>query len=1313
MIFTILNVLTRAMLVMSMYSLTTWDSSSRNDICFSNDSPLEGLVYYWETHSKKHDYKKQGSQKCRVGDSDKKMISNVTIISLISEIQKSISELSLSCGNNDNSTGQVLTFNGLEDTIRGDYIVDCVTGLYQSDIGVGVGLGRINHDHQQVKNKAVVIDEKEKMISLLETQQSENDIKTQVLMSEIEQLKNQLSKRRNERGQEKRDAEKLMSDLMARNSDLRNHNVILTDEISQIKNNITIHRNRNMMSTTVVPAILSVALLSSSVGPITAAPPDSTMINPWPHAKNRVGTGMYKYDENDESGCRPIRYGVSCIGFDFMLKMDKYPFFNAFIGHKTPLESFADKIIEKEEETCEIGTNKEFKCFEERAYIKGTCPTNINAVHYIDNKGKLRYVKCKENLEMTEDCAFCRKIKKKAGQSVQVQKTSVPLQDAICQENSDIYSGPKIPFKGVCKIGLIKYKECKFKTSSYETISFITLKGKGKIYIEHLMLKNIEVVTNVSFVCYEHAGQDEQEVEHRALKRVSVNDCKIVDNSKQKICTGDHIFCEKYDCSTSYPDVTCIHTPGSGPLYINLMGSWIKPQCVGYERVLVDREVKQPLLVPEQNCDTCVSECLDEGVHIKSTGFEITSAVACSHGSCISAHQEASTSVIIPYPGLLASVGGRIGIHLSHTSDSASVHMVVVCPPRDSCAAHNCLLCYHGILNYQCHSTLSAILTSFLLILFIYTAFSVTTNVLYVLRLIPKQLKSPVGWLKLFVNWLLTALRIKTRRVMGRINQRIGWVDHHDVERPRHREPMRRFKTTLLLTLIMVTGGNACSNTVVANSKQTRCVQEGSNTKCSITATITLRAGVIGAESCFIIKGPMENQQKTISIKTISSETVCREGSSFWTSLYIPSCLSSRRCHLVGDCVGNKCQSWRDDQLSREFSGVKDNHIMNENKCFEQCGAIGCGCFNINPSCLYVHAYLKSARNEAVRVFSCSDWVHRVSFEVKGPDGEMELVTLGSLGTKFLNWGTLSLSLDAEGISGTNSISFLESSKGGFALYDEGYSEIPREGFLGEIRCSSESAAISAHKSCIRAPGLIKYKPMTDQIECTASLVDPFAIFLKGSLPQTRNGQTFTSTKDKKTVQAFTNGAIKALLSINLDDHEIIFINKVKSCDATFLNVSGCYSCDYGAHVCVKVKSSESADFFAESEDKTTVLSFPIQSGTRDYCQVLHFQKPLVDERLSYSCGSEPKLIVIKGTLVYMGVYDFRNKTGGSSTVINPSEGTWSISNWFSGLLDWLGGPMKAILKILGFIAIGIVCFILFMILIRIAVNSINIKKKN
>nr|QNJ99619.1 glycoprotein precursor [Ntepes virus] len=1085
-------------------------------------------------------------------------------------------------------------------------------------------------------------------------------------------------------------------------------------EIQRLRDQIEIERSTKLTTTkrprVAATTVSSLILLSTALGLASPVAGVGANLNPDPHLKNRPGTGKYSVDGITDAKCNLIDYSSVCPGFNLLSDMARFPFFNSHAHHRSILEAMHDNIIEKDNaKVCTVNdSNTPAACIGDLHSFNERCPENIRGVHYITTEGKYASMTCKDGHEVSENCKFCVKLKNPGS----LTTASMPLQDAVCQISNTQYRGPIMKLKGVCSIGSRVYKRCQNNRQSYEKVPFVVLKGKGKHYLDTLSLRNKEQHAANAFLCHTYnrlIGETNSiDVAEKVLKRVKVSECKIVDTTKSKKCTGDAVFCNHYSCVRDFAEAYCTVAPGAGPIEVLYSGSWVTPVCVGYEMTTVIRETEPRRDTSSRDCLTCVTECSKDDIIIRSTGFGITSAVACSHGSCVSATQKASTEIRVRYPGLTASTGGSIGVHLSHDDPTTNTHVVVNCPPRDPCLVHNCIICTHGLINYQCHTAISAFVVVLLLTSSSLVALYATYKVLRILKIIPKKALSPLSWIYYLIMWIVRRIKSGWNRQMESLNREIGWNDpERGIVRPHRQPPIPRYAFKIGLFLSILTVASPCSETVVASSKITKCSTVDGRMVCTYSGTVTLRAGSIGSESCLILRGPSGETKKYISIKTVASELTCREGQTYWTGQFSPKCLSSRRCHLVAECKKTRCLEWRDDQLSNEFSGMGNNSVMNENKCFEQSGGIGYGCFNLNPSCLFVHAYFKSTKAEGLKVFSCVDWVHRIKFDVKNPAGNKETIIMGSMSTRFMEWGSMTLGLDAESISGSNSFSFMRNSRGEYAIVDEEFSTIPREGFIGEIRCNSESAVITAHKSCLRAPNLIKYRPMLDLAECTTSLVDPFTVFKRGALPQTRNGKTFAGSIDRTTVQAMSNAVIQAEITLVLDGFDVEFETTTAICSASFLNISGCYSCNEGAQVCLKIKSDKQGVFTAHNKDMTVNFMTHVTPGTEEVCKILHFGQPEIRESLLYSCGGEESPVIIKGTLIAYNPFDDRSESGGSSTIVNPKGGDWDIMGWASGLFSWLGGPIKAVLMIIGYIILALLTLVIILALGRMLITHL------
>ncbi|ADO17680.1 M protein [Granada virus] len=1026
------------------------------------------------------------------------------------------------------------------------------------------------------------------------------------------------------------------------------------------------------------------------------------------HILNRPGNAMYTSSESSltQAGCT-IGYGQKCLPWELQASHLNYPFFASNIDKYSILEATTETtpIVSKSNDSCELSTTagpvKE--CTKEAGMIKKYCSDDVRAYFFINSQAKLAIVSCKDNQILSEDCNFC--ISKTRGSN---QIMYMPVQDAFCQKNgNDIV--PTVRYsKDICSIGVRKIKQCKRTTSRHERMGFIIV-GLKKLYIEDMKMRSRQDYNVDQFLCYEVTASTTVK-----YKRVLPKNCKDVETGGTKRCSGDEYFCNRYQCDTSNPEAHCILRRHAAEVEVNVGGVWLKPKCIGYERVLVKRSSVKVENLSSRECSSCLWECNKNQILVKTHGPKIVYSVACSHGSCKSVNQDPSTFVHLDYPGNGQIIGGDIGIHMTEEGSPSNLHLKIHCEPRDSCDVSDCLFCAHGLLNYQCHTIASAIFISTCVAAVIMIIWKILSKIKFVTGSALTLIATPLKWFLMLSKWLLQGIKDRASRLMRTANNAIGW--EQDVERGRpqvrgQRNQAARYSFYGVAIFSLFTTGLCCSESVVAESNIMQCMSSGAGTTCKASGTVILKLGPIGSESCLILKGLKDNEKQFISIKTVSSELTCREGESFWTSLYSPVCLSSRRCHLMGECTGDVCLKWKSNKTSAEFTGRTHNEVLHDNRCFEQSGGMGYGCFNVNPSCLLVHTYLRSVYKNGFRVFRCVAWNHRVKLLITTQNRKYGM-TLMAMSTQPTDWGSIGLILDSEGVTGTNAYSFMRHGQGSYALIDEPYSIEPRKGFIGEVRCPTEETAVKASPSCKIAPHLIEYQPEMDIVECTINMIDPMAIFNRGSLPQVRDGVTFTQSIEKNSIQAMTTGEIKASVRLTLDDYEVEYKITNVNCDATFVNITGCYSCDEGARLCIKVIAGGEAIFhFVDTEESINVL-FKTGSTPTIHCTTLHFSRPVVNFEGQYDCGQEKKPMAVKGTLVAIAPHNDRVQSGGSSVVINPKNKTVDFLGWLSGLSSWLGGPLKTILTVLGFLVIGLIFVVLTIYIVRFGVTQAIIKRK-
>nr|AFH89004.1 polyprotein [Naples virus] len=1031
------------------------------------------------------------------------------------------------------------------------------------------------------------------------------------------------------------------------------------------------------------------------------------------HMLNRPGKGAYWFSGDGFAvGKCAINYSQECISWEHQLDPQAYPFFSSNFDKYSMLESAFEEppIIGKEASNCilQFSSSGQRTCAKEAGVIKKHCSDDMRAFFFISREGKLTIVGCQTGNILSEDCTSC--ITKSGSNDKSIYK---PIQDVVCQKGGNDEIPPVRYSKDICAIGLMKIKSCRKGNSKFERMGFIVTATK-KVYIEEMKMRSRQEYTADQFLCYKI--KKEATVKYEVY---NVSMCKGFETpavSDSKDCNGDEYYCGKYPCHVTNPEAHCMLRKHSAVIEVNIGGMWVRPKCIGYEKVLVKRTSLKVANATIRDCTTCLWECGRGEIVVKTHGPKVVNAIACSHGSCKSIMQEPSTFIHIPYPGNSEIVGGNIGIHMTEESSPSNIHLVVHCTPRDSCDISDCLFCVHGLLNYQCHTAYSALLVSTVAMALVSLIFYVILKSKSVFKLLIPASLTPFCWLSVFTVWLVRKWKERVTKAVKKTNNAIGWTSRREIEREPERAqyasgaPGVKYSFYGTVILALIGSAYSCSESVIAESRIMQCNSQTEKTSCKATGTVVLKLGPIGSESCLLLKGLRDNEKQFISIRTDSSELVCREGESFWTSLYSPVCLSSRRCHLMGECTGDLCLKWKSNKTSQEFTGKTHDDVIHENKCFEQSGGMGYGCFNVNPSCLYSHAYLKSVYRNGFKVFKCAAWNHRVRLTVNTHSRTFK-ITLMAMSTQPTDWGSIGLILDSEGITGSNSYSFMRLGSGSFAIVDEPYSMEPRKGFLGEVRCPTEEAAMKASSVCKVAPGLIEYQPEMDSIECITNMIDPMTIFNRGSLPQVRDKMTFTQSMEKSTVQAMTTGEIKASVRLVLDDYEVEYESNPFDCDATFKNLTGCYSCDEGARMCVQVKTGGNTIFHFSSEEEAINIMFKAYSTETVYCSILHFSKPVVMIEGQYDCGSAKKPMIVKGTLVAIAPHDDRSTEGGSSIVVNPKRGGVDLLGWLSGMSSWFGGPLKTFFIILGFLVIGLILVVIIIMIIKFGLKQAMSKK--
>nr|URZ29349.1 glycoprotein precursor [Pangolin phlebovirus] len=1019
-----------------------------------------------------------------------------------------------------------------------------------------------------------------------------------------------------------------------------------------------------------------------------------------PHIKNRRMLGnhsVHPSQHKPKEDCLEIDYGKNCPGFDWIANPTNYPLFYSKHHMLTIAEAMNLKLIQLKSNGGCSNRDGKVNCKIMFPRDQVNCRILPTSILGLGEDGAFHLWECPTNQTFSDDCLRCEDKKTPQEQNL------IFIDDTVCQvvetKDRDVYP-PPIP-RDVCRIGTTFYRQCEYPVASIERVHYM-LQGLPHVpaYLFDFSVHITEEGDDHEFLCSGQSG-----------KACPISECKKTGTTSD--CSGDSTFCDHYVCGSMTPKCSCQKMQGTGTMRIYTAGRWYTPICFGTIKMRVVRNIPMQQEVATRSCTTCTTKCTPTEIIVHTDGILVDSGHLCCSESCIVKMQRPSTTVIFSRPDACKLNRGEFDIILDEEGTSQSVKVQGFCDPIPACSDSSCFWCWANWLNFHCHST-SKLILIWLFFSAVLVVIGVSIGYLKGLWMLGKMLWSPIRWTFLLMKWITCSLGGRVKRAKKDLDSKImerplltQKAPTPDLNQSRTEDGFPRVKGVpiyMYIVCIVLALGEAsgCSENHLLSADQTTCVPSGSHLTCTVRGEALIKAGPLGSEACIRFGPSTSKQRRVIKIKTLGSSLKCRKGGSYWTAQFSPKCMSSRRCHLVGECEDSNCEGWGQDQISLEFSHMVDDARLSENGCVEQCGGLGCGCFNINPSCLFYRNEFQLSDQHIYEVFQCAEWVHELRLsasQLQRPDEELIMID-GE--TKQLDWGSLSVAIDGESITTSNSFHFMRRGSK-FAIIDEGFSDIPRKGFLGEIRCPSLASAKAVSSSCLKADGLTRYVGQLDSLRCESRLINPGLIFSRGKLPQSRDGACFTAKPGSSVVEALTSRPIKVVLKATFEGTGIRFDIDPPKCSASFKNITGCYSCNPGSQICMK------AGMDKQGSTGTMVLKCPsgietaigLTSDIKPHCFMIHTDKQNVNEDCRYSCGREEKKMHIYGSLQYVGLHEDRVFNESSAPVINPRSGSFSWGNWFWGLGSLGGGWIKTLLGSLALVIIGIIIVLICLKIIK------------
>ncbi|UXX19161.1 glycoprotein precursor [Mudanjiang phlebovirus] len=1002
-----------------------------------------------------------------------------------------------------------------------------------------------------------------------------------------------------------------------------------------------------------------------------------------PHLMNRRLMGNHSIlpsRHNPTNDCTSVDYDSSCPGFVWTSDPERYPLFYSKHHMLNLAEAMNLKLIRlKSNGECKE-TGGEVVCEKMFQRDQVNCGGEPTSILGMGADGGFHLWECPTNHTFSENCMSCKDKKKEQDQNL------IFIDDTVCQNvapDGNAMRPPPIP-RDICEVGTIKYRDCESPVSSMEKVHYMLLGlPDTPAYLFDFTAHVTEDGDPHEFLCFTSEG-----------KSCSISQCRSEGTTGQEPkCSGDTTFCDHFPCRTMKSLCSCQKVTGTGTLRINAAGRWYTPICFGSRRARVIRNLPVPDESAKKRCTTCVTECKPNEIIVHTDGALVDSGHLCCSGSCLVKMQPPSTTISFTRPDACKLSGGKYEILLDdEKGNSPTIEVHGHCDPSMACSDTSCFWCWSNWLNFHCHSTakMSLIWISLSLILVLVGSL---IGYLRGLMLVVRMVWGPIHWTFLLVKWVTCTLSGRVRKAKRTLDSKIADKPlMTDVEksqatdRAKTEDGYPRIKGVpiymyIIGALLVLGSARACSENHLLSADQTTCVPSGTHLSCTVRGEALLKAGPLGSEACIQFGPSTSKQRSVIKIKTLGSSLKCRKGGSYWTSHFTPRCMSSRRCHLVAECTGSTCEGWRADQVSSEFSHMVQEARLSENGCVEQCGGAGCGCFNIHPSCLFYRNEFQHNDQATYEVFQCAEWVHELKLRATQLSRSPVEFSIVDGETKQLDWGSLSIAIDGETITASNAFHFIRSGTR-FAIVDEEFSDIPRKGFLGEIRCPSQAATESVSTACLKADGLTRYVGQLDSIRCESRMVDPGLIFKRGKLPQSRAGTCFTTKPGSQVVEALTSKPIRVILKASMDGTGIQFDVDPPKCSASFKNMTGCYSCNSGSQICVKAGMDQTG------ATGTMVLKCPsgietamgLDASVKSHCFTTHTDKQMLNEDCTYSCGREEKRMHIYGSLQYIEPHDDRVANESVAPIINPKTDSFSWGNWFLGLGDLGGGWFKTVI---------------------------------
>ncbi|CAB3408044.1 unnamed protein product [Caenorhabditis bovis] len=544
--------------------------------------------------------------------------------------------------------------------------------------------------------------------------------------------------------------------------------------------------------------------------------------------------------------------------------------------------------------------------------------------------------------------------------------------------------------------------------------------------------------------------------------------------------------------------------------------------------------------------------------------------------------------------------------------------------------------------------------------------------------------------LLLRVAWIVIALPIRwifsrcPRPSRGRFNVR-------RFRGLRHRNAI--FLTIMLLIVPLMEG---CSQVATMQANESVCIRQDDTTICTIKDVTTTHVRPNGTMACFELHDASGNLAYTVQVRAISIVSYCNQETVFYSRDYTLASESSHRCAHAGSCSADKCQTTKVDDDLPELSN-EAKAAPGFTRCQEACGCPACGCFFCSPGCIFHRVYARPTSTTSYEVFRCPTWSTAIDAEVQINEGKPWRVELrDGLPLKIPQ---TNLTITGTGFSippiPLHGAAFIRSHP---AHHDEtpafaftqsalGLPGVPMAGTIGTFQCAS--LADARNFNCRFNEDQCHCRSTGTQVRCTCGFFSMKAIVNNRRLPINTHGFRF-ETQGNRIRSRMTSSSV-VTLHLTADQHRFRAVQDNAICKATFLNLTGCYSCLPGAKLAVRCTAPRTINAVLRCPNDWLGYLRCSAEGTVNRLE-FHSDFPNVTLNCSCQCGSTTTFIGLFGTLEQSFLFQI-DKTGFATFHERSSSDT--LTDQLLNLLPW-----KATLQALKTTALTIATFLLLLLVL-------------